>query len=122
MLMAGKKLNEQKYTDSARRAMDYFRTKPDLVEFKPELSMLSHYLGYMMDALAQLGEDELAKKGLKQASDLQAEDGSIPAYPGAPWVCATGLAQLSLAWYRLGMNEPADKCMTYLEKVQRKKR
>lgn len=118
MLMAGKKLNEQKYIDAARRAMDYFRTKPDLVEFKPELSMLSHYLGYMMDALAQLGEDALAKKGLKQASDIQRADGSIPAHPGVTWVCATGMAQLSLAWYRLGMNEPADKCMMYLEKIQ----
>ena len=118
MLFAGQKLNEPKYIAAAKRGVEYFRKKPDLVEFKPKLAMLSHYLGYMMEALVDLGEIELAKKGLKQASDLQAADGSIPAYPGASWVCATGLAQLSIAWYKLGMNGPADKCMDYLDKIQ----
>ena len=61
---------------------------------------------------------ELAKKGLAQAEALQRPDGSIPAYPGVTWVCATGMAQLSIAWYKLGMRGPADKAMAYLEKIQ----
>jgi malonyl-CoA O-methyltransferase len=118
MLFAGQKLKEQKYIDAARRGMDFYRKKPDLVEFKPSMSMLSHYLGYMMEALVDLGEVELAKKGLKQASDMQKPDGSIPAYPGVDWVCSTCSAQLSIAWYKLGMPETANKAMSYMESLQ----
>lgn len=120
LLQAGEKLNEPKYIKAARKSMDYYRKKPDLVEFKPNMSMISHYLGYMMEALVELGEVELAKKGLAQAEALQKEDGSIPAYPGAEWVCSTGLAQLSIAWYRLGNLTAANKAMAYLEKLQNK--
>lgn len=118
LLEGGKKLNEPRYIAGARRGMDYFRRKPDLVEFKSELAMLSHYFGYMMEALVDLGEVDLAKKGLQQALAVQRADGSIPAHPGVDWVCATGMAQLSIAWYKLGINEPADKAMAYLEKIQ----
>jgi malonyl-CoA O-methyltransferase len=118
MLQAGQKLSEPKYTAAARRGMDYYRQKPDLVEFKPNMSMLSHYLGYMMEALIDLGEVELAKKGLKGASDIQKQNGAIPAFPGVNWVCSTGMAQLAIAWYKLGDREPADKAMAYLERLQ----
>ena len=118
MLKAGKKLNEPRYTAAAKRGMEFYRKKPDLVEFKPALAMLSHYFGYMMEALVDLGEFELAKKGLKQALALQKPDGSIPAHPGVNWVCSTGMAQLAIAWYKLGDREPADKAMEYLFRLQ----
>ena len=86
--------------------------------FKPKLAMLSHYFGYMMEALADMGEFDLAKKGLAQAEKMQRPDGSIPAYPGVEWVCATGLAQLSLGWYKSGIPGSANKAMAYLEKIQ----
>ena len=120
MLEAGKKLGEGKYLAAAERGMSYFRRKADLVEFKPELSMISHYFGYMMEALADLGETELAKSGLEQAAAIQRRDGMIPAYPGANWVCSTGMAQLALAWYKLGDQEPADKALDYLVTLQNK--
>ena len=71
MLEVGKKLNEKRYIEAAKRGMNYFRQKKDLVEFKSELGMLSHYFGYMMEALVDLGEIELAKQGLEQAKSLQ---------------------------------------------------
>jgi malonyl-CoA O-methyltransferase len=115
---AGEKLSERKYLDAYRRAMDNYRCKPDLVEFKPQLAMLSHYFGYMMEALVDLGENELAKKGLAQAQRVQKSNGAIPAYPGVEWVCSTGLAQLALAWYKLGMKDPADKALEYMASIQ----
>ncbi len=118
MLQAGRKLNEPRYVQAAQRAMDNYRKKPDLVEFKSDLAMLSHYFGYMMEALVDLGEFELAKKGLAQAASIQMADGAIPAYPGASWVCSTGLAQLALAWYKLGEQKPASKALDYMEKIQ----
>ncbi len=118
MLQAGKKLNEPRYIAAAKRGMDYFRKKPDLVKFYPRLSTLSHYMGYMMEALVDLGEVELAKKGLAQARAIQKKDGSIPAYPGAKWVCSTGLAQLAIAWYKLGEKEPADRAFLAMCRLQ----
>lgn len=118
LLQAGRKLSENRYVEAANRGMDYFRQKPDLVEFKPDISMLSHYFGYMMEALVDLGETELARKGLRNAAAVQDDNGAIPAYPGVKWVCSTGIAQLSIAWYKLGDIKPANRAMTYLEKLQ----
>ena len=118
MLQAGKKLNEPRYIEAAKRGMNYFRKKADLVEFKPELATLSHYFGYMMEALVDLGEFELAKKGLQQVEAIQKPNGAIPAYPGVEWVCSTGMAQLAIAWYKLGIKGPADKALAYLETLQ----
>jgi len=118
LVEAGRKLSEPKYIEAADRGVSYFRKINDLVEFKPELATLSHIFGYMMEALAELGEVELAEKGLQQAEELQKKNGSIPAYPGVNWVCSTGMAQLAAAWYRLGNYEPADKALQYLETIQ----
>ena len=41
-------------------ALAYYKRQPDLVEFKPELGTLSHIFGYMMEALTELGEEDLA--------------------------------------------------------------
>ncbi len=118
MLEAGRKLSEPRYVDAARRGIDYFRRKADLVEFKPEMGTLSHYFGYTMEALVDLGEIELAKRGLQQAAAIQREDGAIPAYPGVDWVCSTGVAQIAVAWFKLGITEPAYRALAYLERIQ----
>jgi malonyl-CoA O-methyltransferase len=118
LLDAGQKLAEPRYTKAAQRGMNYFRQKADLVEFKSELSTISHYFGYMMEALVDLAEIDLARKGLSEVTAIQKKSGAIPAYPGVNWVCSTGMAQLAIAWYKLGEKEPADKAMTYLEKLQ----
>src|SRR5258706_15611524 len=91
---------------------------PDLVEFKPEMSTFSHIFGYMMEALAELGESELANKGLAQAAAVQRSDGAIPAYPRASWVCSTGMAQLAMAWYRVGNPEPPKRALRYLQSIK----
>ena len=118
MLEAGRKLSETRYVEAVSRAMAYFKQKPDLTEFKPERGTISHVFGYMMEALVDLGEMDLAKRGLEQAAAIQREDGAIPAYPGVSWVCSTGVAQLAICWYKLGDNQRANKAMAYLEKIQ----
>lgn len=118
MLQAGQRLSEPRYIEAAKRGLNYFKQKADLVEFKPELATLSHYFGYMMEALVDLGEIELAKKGLRQAAAIQKKNGAIPAYPGVGWICSTGIAQLAVAWYKLGDVEPANKAVDYLERIQ----
>ena len=115
---AGKKFNVPCYVNAAKRSLKFYTSKPDITEFKPELGTLSHIFGYMMEALAEMGEINLAKKGLEQAWKLQRADGSIPAYPGVKWVCATGLAQLGIASWMVGNREAASKALSCLEKIQ----
>jgi GT2 family glycosyltransferase/tetratricopeptide (TPR) repeat protein len=118
LLQAGHKLSESRYADAAKRGLEYFKRNPDLVEFKSKLGELSHYFGYMMEALVDLGEVELAKRGLDQAAAIQKTNGAIPAYPGVNWVCTPGMAQLAIAWYKLGLATPANKAVAYLEQIQ----
>lgn len=118
LVEAGRRLNEPKYIDAATRALAYFLRHPDLATFKREPGTFSHMFGYMMEALVDLGQTELAATGLAQAEAIQRPDGSIPAYPGASWVCSPGMAQLAVAWLKLGRPAPALKALTYLERMQ----
>jgi malonyl-CoA O-methyltransferase len=71
-----------------------------------------------MEALYELGEVELASRGMADAERRQRRDGAIPGYPDVDWVCSTGMAQYALVWYRLGNRQPADLAIRYLEKIQ----
>lgn len=115
---AGEKLGDRRLIDAVSRSIAYFKARPDLVEFKPQLGTLSHIFGYMMEALTQLGELDLARRGLQQAAAIQRSDGAIPAYPGATWVCSTGVAQLALAWYAVGEVDRGDAALDYLCRIQ----
>ena len=118
LVQAGERLGDRRYIDAAARAMDRFRRRPDLTIFKPELGTISHIFGYMMEALTELGENDLARRGLAEVAAIQEPDGRIAAYPGATWVCSTGVAQLALAWYRLGEVARADAAVAYVETLQ----
>jgi malonyl-CoA O-methyltransferase len=118
LVEASRRLGKPEYASAAARAVEYFRRKNDLVVFKPESGTLSHMFGYMMEALADLGEHDLARKGLAQAEAIQQADGTIPAYPGATWTCSTGTAQLVLAWLKVGRREPALRALRSLERLQ----
>jgi malonyl-CoA O-methyltransferase len=118
LAQAGEKLGVSAYSKAARKGMDYYRGKKDLTDFKPEMGTLSHIFGYMMEALVEMGEDVLARKGLAQAAAIQRDNGAIPAFPGVEWVCSTGMAQLAVAWYKLGDRGPADRAMDYLVTLQ----
>ncbi len=118
LMYAAKKLSEPKYKAAATRALEAFMRKSDLVEFKPNIGTLSHIFGYMMEALVEMGEGDLAREGLQQAAAIQKSNGAIPAFPGADWVCMPGMAQLALAWYKLGDPEPADRAIAFLKTLQ----
>jgi malonyl-CoA O-methyltransferase len=115
---ASRRLSQPAYVTAVERSVNYFRQKPDLTVFKPQLASLSHIFGYTMEALVDLGQTDLARKGLEQAAAIRRHDGAIPAYPGVDWVCSTGVAQLAIAWCKLGEREPAVKALRYLETIQ----
>lgn len=74
---------------------------------------LSHFYAYIMEALLDIGEIQLAKEAMDKIAALQKEDGSVPAYKDVNWVCSTGLFQFALVWYRLGDVERGNKAFHY---------
>lgn len=80
---------------------------------------LTHFLGYALEALIDLGRAEVASPVLEALSQQQTADGAVPGRSGVRWVCTPGLAQLAICWYKMGQWEPADRAMAWLEKHQR---
>ena len=111
---AGEKLLKTEYIDAALRSLLYYKKNYHLTEFET----LSHFFGYIMEALYELGEIDLVKDGMKKAGKLQAQNGEIPAYPDVKWICSTGMAQLAVVWLKMGIREPAIKALQYLCKIQ----
>ncbi|HET9642784.1 MAG TPA: prenyltransferase/squalene oxidase repeat-containing protein, partial [Burkholderiaceae bacterium] len=114
LVEAGRRLAVPAYQEAARRVLAYYKAQPDLVPF----NRLSHFHAYAMEALVELGETELAARGMADVARCQRLDGSIPAYPDVNWICSTGMAQYAIVWYHLGEMARADRAMAYLEKIQ----
>jgi len=114
LIKAGKKINEPKYVNAAHRVLEYYKQRKDLLDF----NTLSHFYAYIIEALYDLGEENLTRTAMKQISSLQKRDGSIPAYKNVSWVCTPGLAQLAVVWYKLGMKSNADRAIHWLEEIQ----
>ena len=116
LVQAGKLLGVKEYEDAAAFVLSYYKKQETLVPF----NRLSHFHAYAMEALCELGELELASRGMADVERCQRRDGSIPAYPDVEWVCSTGMAQYAIVWYTLGKKQQADLAMHYLEKIQNK--
>lgn len=115
LIAAGRLLGEQRYVDCAERTLDYFVHKPDLLQF----NMLTHFYGYVLEALVDLDRPDLARLGLQPVMDAQDAKGAIPAIPGARWICSPGQAQMAVVGYKLGETVFADKAIGYLQRLQR---
>ena len=114
LVEAGRRLNKTEYIDASSRALAYYKKNSDLKSF----NTLSHFFGYVMEALCDMGETDLARAGMVQIESLQKFNGSIPAYQNVDWVCAPGTAQLSIVWYKLGVKDRADAALKYLKQLQ----
>jgi len=114
LLQAGQRLGVREYEDAARFVLAYYKRQPALVPF----NRLTHFHAYAMEALAELGELDLARQGMAEVARVQRADGSVPAYPDVGWVCSTGIAQYAIVWYALGEKARADRAIAYLEKLQ----
>lgn len=104
------------YREAAQKTADYYITnhKEDILNF----NILSHFYAYIMEALCDIGETELARQGMEKMADIQADNGMIPAYRNVNWVCSTGMFQLAITWYKLGDMEHGDKAFSYAAHLQ----
>ena len=116
LIEASKIYKKDEYKEKALKIWNYYKTNyyNKIMNF----SLLSHFYAYLMEALLDIGEIEMAKIAMKRMEKYQKESGAIPAYNNCDWVCSTGLFQLSLVWYRLGNYKCANKAFEYACKLQ----
>lgn len=76
---------------------------------------LTHFLAYQIDGLIDLGYQESVRDILSRLLVSQRADGSIPAYQGVEWTCITGCSQIAICLYKLGLREPADRLVAWVE-------
>jgi malonyl-CoA O-methyltransferase len=108
-------LQKREYRTSAHRCLDYYARHRDALR----LNTLTHFLGYELEALIDLGLGDLTMPVLGALRRMQAEDGSVRGAGDVAWVCASGMAQLASCWYKTGQWEPADRALGWLEAHQR---
>lgn len=111
ILEAGKILGRCDYVEKSNLITEYYITKcrSQILNF----DLLSHFYAYVMEAMIDIGHEELAREAMDKIAAIQKESGAVPGYNNVDWVCSTGLFQLSLVWFRLGDIERGNKAFKY---------
>lgn len=106
----------KKYGEAAQKILQYYKKNyyNEILNF----SMLSHFYAYVVEAMLDMGEVEIAKEAMRNMEPYQKESGAVPAYKDVDWVCSTGLFQLALIWFRLGNEVRGAKAFEYACKLQ----
>lgn len=113
---AAKLYNNETFDNAAKRILNYYKKVYfcDIINF----NMLSHFYAYVIEAMIDTGEIELAEQAMKKIANIQKTSGAVPAYKDVDWVCSTGLFQLAICWFRLGDYERGNKAFEYACKLQ----
>lgn len=116
LVEAARVFNKNEYEVAAYKILNYYKTNyhQQIVNF----SMLSHFYAYVVEAMLDMGENELAKQAMLNMEVYQKGNGAVPAYNNVDWVCSTGLFQLALIWYRLGDEQRGNSAFSYACKLQ----
>jgi malonyl-CoA O-methyltransferase len=114
---AGQLLGEHRYTAFVDKALSYYLGLGDLAQFARP-NALTHFYGYIQEALLDLGCEAEARAGMAAVERYQQPSGAVPGYHDVAWVCAPGLAQLALVWHRLGQSDRADAALRFLAPLQ----
>jgi malonyl-CoA O-methyltransferase len=112
---AARRLGLHGVEEATARALAAYLQDDRLTAF----TTLTHFVGYILDGLLELGETTRARAGAAAVAAHQRRNGEVPGRPDVAWVCTVGLAQLAIVWYRLHMDDAADRAVAALERRQR---
>jgi ubiquinone/menaquinone biosynthesis C-methylase UbiE len=112
---AAKILQKEDVRESAENCLQYYLGHKDRLN----TSVLTHFLGYELEALIDLGRIDIALPVLDALQKRQARDGSLRGIEGVSWVCSPGLVQIAICWYKSGRWEAADRALNWLERHQK---
>lgn len=116
LLEADELFGEKTYAPYVEKVISYYKNENmnEILDF----GFLSHFYAYVMEALVDLGEIDIAVKAMENIEQYQRKNGMIPAYKDVNWTCSTGMFQLALVWYKLGKLEKGNKIFDYACKLQ----
>lgn len=111
-----KKTGDPIYKELAKKSLNYYKKvyQEDIMNF----NYLSHFYAYVIEAMVDLGEIEIAKTAMKKIYKIQRMDGAVPAYKNEHWVCSTGLFQFAVIWFKLENYEAGNKAFKYAISLQ----
>lgn len=113
---AGELFNNSLYIESADKILNYYiDTYYDKIL---HFNMLSHFHAYVMEALLDMGCEDLCREAMKDFASFQKSNGAIPAYKDVDWVCSTGIFQYAVVCYRLNSIAQGDKAFDYACSLQ----
>jgi len=118
LIDASELFGKPEYKKSAQKCLNYY--KKNYYEKLVDFHTLSHFYLYIVEALVDLGEIEIANKAIDSLIKLQEQHGFLPAYKDVEWVCSTGVFQFAVVCYKLGKKQPGDKAFDYACKLQLK--
>ncbi len=109
-------LKDEKYRIMAIKAADYYiNNHGDKIR---KFSFLSHFYAYVMEALCDIGREEIAREAMKPMEVFIDQQGYVPAYANVNWVCSTGMFQLAIVWFKLGNLSYGNKALNYAASLQ----
>lgn len=111
---AAKIFGEPGWLDQVGSCIEHYLARDDFLKRET----LTHFLGYELDALFELGLAERTTKTLEWLAASLSQDGMLPARAGAAWACMPGQAQIALCWLKAGMFEPAKAALGWMERQQ----
>ncbi len=116
LVQAAEAFDKPHYREAAYQILNYYKQNhyDEIMNF----GLLSHFYAYVMEALLDMGERDMALEAMEKIAKLQKENGAVPAYHDVDWVCSTGLFQFALVWFRLGDVERGNKAFAYACKLQ----
>lgn len=114
LLAAGKAFGRDDFSEAALASCAFYCGQPGLLD----TAVLTHFLGYVVDGLIDMGETELVVPVVEKIFAGQRRSGVIPAMLGSRWCCSVGAAQFACIGYKLGMRSQADRVVAYLCGVQ----
>lgn len=116
LLDAAEVFDEEKYKTAVLKCVSYY--KKNNYQQIMNFTLLSHFYAYVMEALVDLGEIDMAQEAMQRLEVHMDEKGYVPGYDNTQWVCSTGLFQLAIVWYKLGNVKHGNKAFEYACKLQ----
>lgn len=113
---AARKFDIPEYEIKANKILNYYITN-----FKDEIlnySLFSHFYAYVIEALIDCGEIELANAAMENFEKYTKESGAVCAYNDVEWCCSVATFQFAVIWYKLGMVDKATKSFEYMCSLQ----
>jgi malonyl-CoA O-methyltransferase len=114
LIKAAEVLEQYEIKKATERCIEYYCRHSDLLRS----TNLTHFLGYELEALVDLGRSDIAFPFLDGMCERQEANGSLRGMDGVQWVSAPALAQIAVCWYKMGRWQAADKALEWLESHQ----